>query len=206
MTIYLMVKTHSKTGLKYLCKTKNSNYQEYTGSGIDWLSHLKVHGRTFTTEVIKECANDTELTAYGKYYSKLWNVVESPEWANRIPETGGGGTGINKGRKHRQGSCKFCHGMFSIGSALNKHKKSCNSNPDKTVGITIAKKKCCFCKIDISANNHTRHEQTCDNNPNKIAGILSGYKFKLIKCSHCQREIGSPNIKRHEQSCQESKT
>lgn len=93
MTIYyLMVKTHKITGLKYLCQTiKNPN--TYKGFGIDWKLHLKKYGNHHTTNIIKECNTRKELTYWGKHYSKLWNVALSEEWANRIPETGGGTTG-----------------------------------------------------------------------------------------------------------------
>lgn len=90
MIIYLYVKTHRKTGLKYLGKTTNLNPHKYTGSGIDWKQHLKEHGAEYDTEIIKECTSKEELSQWGRYYSKLWNVAESKEWANRIPETGGG--------------------------------------------------------------------------------------------------------------------
>jgi hypothetical protein len=44
-----------------------------------------------------ECSNQDELYYWGSHYSKLWNVVSAMDdfgnkiWANRIPETGGGG-------------------------------------------------------------------------------------------------------------------
>lgn len=90
MDIYLYVKTHNKTGLKYLGKTTMSDPHAYTGSGADWKKHLKEHGEDYTTEIIRECRTNQELNKWGRYYSELWNVVGSPEWANRIPETGGG--------------------------------------------------------------------------------------------------------------------
>jgi hypothetical protein len=96
MTIYLMVKTHRKTGLKYLCKTIR-NPLTYKGSGVDWKRHLKEYGIDHNTEIIRECASQKELYYWGSYYSKLWNVVGAMDdfgnkiWANRIPETGGGG-------------------------------------------------------------------------------------------------------------------
>ena len=89
MTIYLYVKTHQKTGLKYLGKTTRDPFN-YLGSGVDWRAHLKEHGIEHTTEIVKECQSNQELNEWGRYYSNLWNVVESNEWANRIPETGGG--------------------------------------------------------------------------------------------------------------------
>jgi hypothetical protein len=96
MTIYLMVKTHQKTGLKYLCKTTRNPFK-YKGSGVDWCKHLKKYGYEHDTEIVMECANQNELYHWGSYYSKLWNVVNGQDdygnkiWANRIPETGGGG-------------------------------------------------------------------------------------------------------------------
>lgn len=89
MKIYLYVKTHFKTGLKYLGKTTQNPYT-YLGSGIDWKAHLKEHGEEHTTEILKECKSNKELNEWGRYYSRLFNVVESNDWANRIPETGGG--------------------------------------------------------------------------------------------------------------------
>lgn len=97
MTIYLYVKTHNQTGLKYLGKTKKDPFK-YRGSGKDWIAHIKKYGYNVTTIVIKECITNTELSYWGRHYSKLWNVVSSNEWANRIPETGGGcRTGHNIG-------------------------------------------------------------------------------------------------------------
>jgi hypothetical protein len=99
MTIYLMVKTHRKTNLKYLCKTTNSNPHRYSGSGSDWKKHIKEHGNSITTEILKECYTKEELSYWGRYYSTVYNVVGAMDdfgnkiWANKIPETGGGAGG-----------------------------------------------------------------------------------------------------------------
>jgi hypothetical protein len=97
MTIYyLCLKTHNKTGLKYLCKTTQKNPNLYSGSGVDWKIHLEENGFDITTEIIKECSSMEEFSYWGRYYSKLWNIVSAMDnygnkiWANRIPETGGG--------------------------------------------------------------------------------------------------------------------
>lgn len=92
MCIYLYVKTHRITGLKYLGKTTNKNPYTYHGSGVDWTAHLKEYGYEYDTEIIKECQSNQELNEWGRYYSDLWNVAKSTDWANRIPETGGGAT------------------------------------------------------------------------------------------------------------------
>ena len=90
MTIYLYKKTHNKTGLQYLGKTEKNPFT-YCGSGTRWLTHLEKHGTDLHTEIIKECATKEEMTHWGSYYSDLWNIVESDEWANLRPETGDGG-------------------------------------------------------------------------------------------------------------------
>ena len=88
MTIYLYVKTHTITGLKYLGKTIARDPHKYTGSGKYWRNHLKVHGATYTTEILRECQTGDEVKQWGLYYSELWNVVVSDEWANLITESG----------------------------------------------------------------------------------------------------------------------
>ena len=92
MTIYLYKKTHNKTGLQYLGKTKLDPFK-YKGSGKDWIPHIKEHGYDVTTEILKECSTNEELKEWGLHYSNLWDIVESDVWANRIPETGGGTLG-----------------------------------------------------------------------------------------------------------------
>lgn len=94
---YLMIKTHKKTGLKYLCQSKQKNQNKYKGSGVDWTSHRRKHGNDVHTEIIRECSSKEELSYWGRYYSTLFNVVGAMDdfgnkiWANMIPETGGGG-------------------------------------------------------------------------------------------------------------------
>ena len=95
MIIYLYVKTHSKTGKKYLGKTTKDPYT-YLGSGVDWKAHIKEHGKEHITEIIRVCQSNQELHEWGRYYSNLWNVSKSVEWANRIPETGGGANHTNE--------------------------------------------------------------------------------------------------------------
>lgn len=86
---YLYLKTHNKTGLKYLGKTHRDPFK-YKGSGVRWLKHLKVHGNDVKTEILKECSDKNEVIFWGEYYSDLWNVVESNDFANLQRETGDG--------------------------------------------------------------------------------------------------------------------
>lgn len=91
MTIYLYVKEHNTTGLKYLGYTKSSDPYSYPGSGVRWRNHLNKHGYDFTTTILVECSSIQEIKEWGRHYSQLWNVVESPEWANLKTEEGQGG-------------------------------------------------------------------------------------------------------------------
>jgi hypothetical protein len=64
MTIYLYVKTHNKTGLKYLGYTKTDPYH-YQGSGIYWTKHIEKHGYDVITEVLFQTNDKTEMKAMG---------------------------------------------------------------------------------------------------------------------------------------------
>lgn len=91
-TIYLYIKKHSITGLKYFGKTTQRNPFKYTGSGTKWLNHCKKHGieNIITLEVWG--FDDPELcTEFALSFSKSNNIVESKEWANQIPEDGKNG-------------------------------------------------------------------------------------------------------------------
>lgn len=91
MNTYLYVKTHLKTGLKYLGITSKTDPHKYNGSGKMWKKHLKEHGRDYTTEILFESMSYNEIQQQGKYYSKLWNIVKSNQWANLKIECGNGG-------------------------------------------------------------------------------------------------------------------
>jgi len=88
--IYLYVKTHNKTGLKYLGKTAKDPFK-YEGSGKWWKRHIKKHGYDVTTDILLETDSNDEIRKEGLYYSKLWNIVESRDWANLTIEKGDGG-------------------------------------------------------------------------------------------------------------------
>jgi len=95
---YLYLKTHSVTGLKYLGQTERDPFK-YRGSGVDWKLHLAEHGKNHITEIICQSDDKSVIDNEGRRLSEKWNIVESAEWANRIPESGGGfgPKGRNKG-------------------------------------------------------------------------------------------------------------
>jgi len=89
MSIYLYLKQHNTTGLKYLGQTIRDPFV-YKGSGTRWINHIKKHGYDVTTIVLYETPYMEEIREMGLYYSDLWNIVKSKEFANLIQERGEG--------------------------------------------------------------------------------------------------------------------
>lgn len=160
MTIYLYVKTHNKTGLKYLGKTTAKDPHKYKGSGTYWISHIKKHGYDVKTEIIQECLNVNEVAEWGIYYSNLWNIVDSSEWANLKPESGDGGSpprdietkmkisAVMKGRPAHNKGKKQVH---------KKHKARSDLK-----GKVRPKIECPYCGRHIDeANYHRYHGDKC---------------------------------------------
>ena len=87
MIIYLYVKQHSKTGLKYFGMTRKNPFT-YLGSGKYWLRHLKKHGAEVDTLNVWEFNNQEECTSFAVKFSSENNISESNEWANLQPENG----------------------------------------------------------------------------------------------------------------------
>lgn len=103
---YILLKTHNKTGLKYLCKHVTAHEHtcySYLGSGVYWARHLAKHGEDISTEIIAVCNSANEAKETGLEYSNKWNIVESKEFANLIPEHGQGGAEAAKCRKTHAG-------------------------------------------------------------------------------------------------------
>ena len=88
---YLLLKTHNKTGLKYLCQTKKKDPIKYPGSGTRWLRHLNKHGFNFTTKILGKFSKKKDLVQAGEKYSIKWNVKKDRGYANLIDEKGDGG-------------------------------------------------------------------------------------------------------------------
>lgn len=88
--LYLYLKTHNVTGLKYLGKTNNPDPHKYLGSGTYWRRHLNKHGKNFHTQILLATDNKDEIRDTGIFFSRLWNIIESKEFANHQEEKGDG--------------------------------------------------------------------------------------------------------------------
>lgn len=160
MTIYIYVKTHLKTSLKYLGKTKNNPY-EYPGSGKYWREHIRKHGNDVWTNIIYQSDDAEDISKIGIYLSEKWNVVDSEYFANLIPENGSGG-GVpgsdpwNKGKK--------------IGKQTKEHisKRVSKIKGRKNPGLSLALKgktrhkiTCSYCGYSADPGNYAKHHSCC---------------------------------------------
>ena len=91
MKYKLYKKTQTDTGLMYLGITTCEDAHSYQGSGVRWTRHIAKHGYHVITEILLDTDDYQELKRSGIYYSRLWNVVESDQWANLKEEAGDGG-------------------------------------------------------------------------------------------------------------------
>ena len=120
-TIYLYLKTHNVTGLKYLGKTVKDPFK-YTGSGIRWKNHLKKHGNDVSTEILYQTKCEDDFKNVAIEYSKKLNIVESKEFANMTEEQGQGGATRN-GYKTSQ-ITKNKIGAANLGNTHSKEAKA----------------------------------------------------------------------------------
>lgn len=191
--IHLYVKTHRKTGLKYLGKTIGDPYT-YKGSGTLWMRHIKKHGNDVDTEVIFSTENKEELKQKGIYYSNLWNITESSEWANLRPEEGDGGATFT-GRKHKPETI-----------SIMKQKASGRHPPSEETCLKISES-----KTGVSITLPPRTQEHCDNLSKSLKGKkswnkgVSGYKNKEYPkktCRYCGITTTKTNITRwHNEKC-----
>ena len=96
MKIYLYIKTHNPTGLKYFGKTTSKDPMKYKGSGTYWNRHLDKHGNDVSTEIVAEFEDKEKAKIFAYEFSVINNIVESKEWANlKIEDIDGGWDHIN---------------------------------------------------------------------------------------------------------------
>ena len=189
-TIYLYLKTHNKTGLKYLGKTIYNPFK-YNGSGKYWLKHLKKHGNDITTKILKECDSESEIKKWGLYYSNKWDIVNSNEFANLTEETGNGGIcwqihpclGKSKTKEIKNKISKSLIGV-SQGNP-NPHSEKTKQKIIKTKStIQLYVKDLKFDSLSLAAKYFNISKRTLYNyylNQNKIITNLSYKRNKLLQ-------------------------
>lgn len=103
MALYLLIKEHKKTGLKYLCKHSSETLDDcfyYNGSGTYWKKHIKKHGSDLKTTCLFVTEDKNEFKKVAIEYSIKFDVVNSKEWANLTAEEGQGGNTVIDYKEH----------------------------------------------------------------------------------------------------------
>jgi hypothetical protein len=227
---YLYVKTHNITGLKYLGFTKQKDYHKYTGSGTRWLNHLNKHGFDYTTEVLLETHDRNELQDKGEYYSELFDVVRSKQWANLKPERGEGGSFVATTETIAKViETKKKNNTLNTNTPENRAKAiktrrangTLNTNTTesiklgqitKSVNGSLARSSECVTKmLETIRSNGTLNTRNTNSIAKQKKTILDTGNNNFIKnnpssvkntCPHCDKIVGSGNYHRwHGDNC-----
>jgi len=197
---YILLKTHNVTGKKYLCKHvscyENSCYK-YTGSGVYWKRHIAKHGDDIGTEILARCKSAEEVAIVGLEFSNKFNVVESNDYANLIPENGQGGAEPVKFRKKHTG----WRGLRFPGES--NHAK----RPEVREKISKALKGRKFTKEWKNKLSESRKGKEPWNKGKPCPSSKTDHMNIIVKCPHCNKDGGKgAMIRWHFDNCKEKKT
>lgn len=189
--MYLYLKTHNVTGLKYLGKTIRNPFK-YKGSGKRWKYHLNKHGNDVSTEILLETNDVNELVQKGIELSIKWNIVERSDFANIRIECGDGGDTSKtpayiEAMKHRQQI------PWNKGLKFPPHTKERRQQISQTL------------KQHWKTHTHNRKGVVNWNRgiPNPRIREVSKLSQYSWKCQRCGKEgVGASNLKRwHGDNC-----
>lgn len=218
--IFLYVKQHSVTGLKYFGKTTKKDPYKYTGSGKYWKRHIKTHGKEhIQTLWVQQFDSLEKCSEFALHFSLDNNITESSEWANLKPENGYDG-GSLKGRRGTNfkgpppmlgtiAARKVNLGRKRIFS--EEHKKNIASSRQgqprsKHSDLTRQKISIALKGRSFSPESLAKMSQAKKGKPawNKGLTGLQGAPGKRLKCSciKCKRELSVNNLNTHFQRCQ----
>lgn len=205
---YLMIKTHNKTGLKYLCKTQREDYEKYTGSGVYWKNHLKLHGNDFSTEVVFMSGDINEFSEYCLNKSIELDVVNSTEWANLILETGLDGIlgykhstdskqKISNASKGRRGFKLTEETKQKISKTLSGREMKCSPK---------GKSKTLEHRQNLSNASKGKPKNFSNNGMESMKAAVSERQKIKYKCSVCGKIGNTGQIGRYHKLCMENKS
>lgn len=198
MNIYLYIKQHQITGLKYFGKTKRDPYK-YNGSGRYWKKHIKKHGvKHINTLQVFSFSNQEQCSKFALDFSIQNNIVESIEWANLKPENGldGGDNSIfidyNKVVKNKKG--KTYEEIYGVEKALLLRRMRSESNSRTKKGKIMSEEQ--------KLKRRHPYGPRSDEFKQKISKISRERSIKRYSCPHCGKESNIRNLKRwHLERC-----
>jgi hypothetical protein len=190
--IYLYIKTHNITGLKYLGKTIKDPY-DYKGSGKYWKRHIEKYGYNVTTQILLATESKQDLIDTGIFFSKIWNIVKSNEWANLREESGDGGitsSSLVKTDIHKNNISKSLRSENTNRLLRENNWAKTNPNAQRNHAIRAGKqsrsKMTNEKKIKIS-ESMLLYNNSLETHPN--IGLI---RVK-VECPHCKK-LGAKNV------------
>ena len=203
--IYLYVKTHLDTGLKYFGKTTKSNYERYKGSGKYWKAHIKKYGYNVSTELVFSHEDLETVKQFALQFSESNNIVNSKNWANLIPETGldGGSLSDYHSSESRRKMSQNRRGKVGVpaGWKHDEKTKARMSQKAKERCNRLGAPKGAFKKGNVPVNKGV---PMSDEQRRLLSETLK--KQKKVKCLHCGKETNAGNYSRwHGDKCKEKK-
>jgi hypothetical protein len=193
--IYLYLKIHNKTGMKYLGKTVSNNPEYYTGSGKLWKRHISKYGYDVKTVILLASECPKEIKETGLFFSKLFNIVKSKDFANLMEETGdGGNTFTNNPNKEeirkklsQKGIGRICSDKTKekIKVALNSIDRSYSGSDDKMNNAFSGKKHTQEAKEKSSLSNRRFRSE----NSRKNKTVTKSYNKGIPKTEEHKRKL-----------------
>lgn len=198
--IYL--KTHNKTGLKYLGYTAKDNVNDYQGSGIRWKKHISKHGYDVTTEVLSKTKDENELKQLGLYWSKKYNIIENEDFANLKEESGISGKYSKETKEKMSKSAKKRCEKLGAPKAAWTSESASELNKKTWADPKIRKKRIEGISESLKGRkNGPRSEQFKQVMKEKLTGRSYGkgvkHNLKVVVCPHCGKEGKGPNMTRY---------
>jgi hypothetical protein len=210
--IYLYIKTHNKTGLKYLGKTVQDPFT-YKGSGKRWINHIKKHGNDVTTEIVGTYETIDNFRLDSVIISEKYNIVNSEEWANLRLETGDGGdtseyidySKLNRGKGL---TYEQRYGKEKAEELIKLRKETLGKNSSKRKGKSLIELYGEERAAEITATNSAKHKgikqiPCTEERRRNISLSKKGKKQKRTTCSICGKDVSVNNLKNHQKIHQE---
>lgn len=197
MTIYLYVKQHNITMLKYFGKTTRDPYS-YNGSGKYWKRHISKYGLDISTLYVHRFEDSEECKKFALEFSETNNIVESTEWANLKPENGSDGGDNSKfidyTKTHSSIKGKTYEEIYGNDRGTDLRKQRALSNSRTKRGVPMSEEQ----------KQKRRHSYGPRSNEfkNKLSEIAKNRPKPRGKCPHCGKTGVIRNLKRwHYNNC-----
>lgn len=203
MIIYLYVKQHSITGLKYFGMTRKIDPFSYKGSGLYWRRHIKKYGNDSIKTLEIWGFDDIQICSkFALNFSIENNIVNSIDWANLKIENGlDGGTNssdftdewkknISKSLKGKPGKSPTAETRIKLSNSL-KGKLSGDKNPARKKALLKNQNGIKICKkSDRYINYHQMASDILNSSYPK-----KGYDEELSKLWRIHKSLVSVRIK-----------